>query len=561
MTGPGQADLVVVGGWRFDPGSAGPELGGLAVRHGRIAAVSTDADIAALAGPATRRIDLAGGLVLPGFVDAHVHPAQGGLEASQCDLTGGSTRAGYLETVADYVAGSAAKGGSTRWVLGGGWSMDAFPGGVPTAADLDTVTGDRPVYLPNRDHHSAWVNTAALRLAGLTAQSPDPADGRIERDAAGEPSGALHEGAMDLVGRLVPAHDPATLVRAVLDGQRHLHRLGVTGWQDAIIGASSLMPDFFDAYLAADAAGQLTGRVRGALWWDRFGGVDQLDHLIDRRKRAAGCRRFSAGAVKIMVDGVCETRTAALLDDYLDPATGHADGTRGLEFVDAVALHAAARVLTGAGFQIHLHALGDAAVRNSLDALAATMGGGPAADLRHHIAHLQVVHPDDVPRFAELGVAANCQALWACADEPMTELTLPVLGRTRSRWQYPFRAIAAAGARLALGSDWPVSSADPLAIVQTAVTRSVPGDPSGGAFLPDQRLGLAEALTAATLGGNYLNFTDAVAGRLRPGFSADLTVLDRNLFAGPPTALTEATVLGTLVDGGWVYRHDALRAS
>ena len=538
-------ELIIVGGTRF--GTAGAEPGGLAVIDGLISAVGPDDELRNLAGPRTEVVDLAGGFVLPGFQDAHVHPGQGGWERAGCDLTGSGGRAGYVARITAHAATLPVGG----WVLGGGWSMDAFPGGVPTAGELDPLTGGRPAYLPNRDHHSAWVNTEALRRAGIDAHTPDPVDGRIERDAAGNPTGALHEGAMHLVGAIVPTPDIDDLRRALLTGQAYLHSLGITGWQDAIVGDSPLMPDFFDAYLELDAAGLLTARVAGALWWDRGAGVEQLPFLVDRRAQSGGAR-FSAPAVKIMLDGVCETGTAALLADYLHD--GRPDGNRGMFFVDPDRLADYATALDAAGFGIHLHALGDAAVRVALDALEYARKENGPSDNRHHIAHLQVVDPADVPRFGRLDVTANCQALWACADPPMTELTLPVLGEPRSSWQYPFGAIHAAGGRLALGSDWPVSSPDPLAIVQTAVTRTVPDEAGGSPFLPGQRLDLTVALTAATAGSAHVNRLDDRTGRLRPGFAADLALLDRDPFTVLPTEIADLQVVGTIVAGRWVHR-------
>ena len=538
-------DLIIVGGTRF--GADGAEPGGLAVTDGLISAAAGDDELRSLADRRTEIVDLAGGFVMPGFQDAHVHPGQGGWERAACDLTGLDGRAGYAARIADHVATLPTDG----WVLGGGWSMDAFPGGLPTAAELDPLTGGRPAYLPNRDHHSAWVNTVALRRAGIDAHTPDPVDGRIERDAAGNPTGALHEGAMHLVGGIVPEPGAGDLRRALLAGQAHLHSFGITGWQDAIVGDSPLIPDFFDAYIDLDNAGLLTARVAGALWWNRAAGAEQLPFLVDRRERARG-PRFAAPAVKIMLDGVCETRTAALLADYLQD--GRPDGTRGMFFVDPDRLAGYATALDAAGFGIHLHALGDAAVRVALDALEAARKSNGPSDNRHHLAHLQVVDPTDVPRFARLDVTANCQALWACADSAMTELTLPVLGEPRSSWQYPFGAIHAAGGRLALGSDWPVSSPDPLAIVQTAVTRTVPEDHGGPPFLPKQRLDLTVALTAATAGSAHVNRLDDRTGRLRPGFAADLALLDRDPFTVPPTEISGLGVVGTVVAGRWVHR-------
>lgn len=479
----------------------------------------------------------------PGFTDAHVHPIQGGLERLRCDLSELDTREEYLAAIAEYVATR-----DDAWVLGGGWSMAAFPGGTPLAADLDRVAPDRPVFLPNRDHHGAWVNSRALEIAGIDASTPDPPDGRIERDADGRPSGTLHEGATALVSRHLPRTTGADYRRALLEGQRYLHSLGVTSWQDAIVGAYSGMDDPGSTYVAAAASGELTAYVVGALWWERRQGVEQVEDLVGRRAALSG-GRFQATSVKIMQDGVAENYTAALLEPYLDRC-GHATDNHGHSFVDAAALKDAVHALDAAGFQVHVHAIGDRGARETLDAMA-----GTNRDLRHHVAHLQLVHPDDVPRFAELGVAANMQALWACYDEQMIDLTLPFLGAERSGWQYPFGAIHRAGGRLVAGSDWPVSTPDPLAAIHTAVTRTAYGD-SGRAgrdpFLPEQALDLATAFAAYTSGSAWANHRDD-AGSLAPGSVADLVALDRDPFAGPAEEIGAARVLSTWVEGQLVH--------
>ena len=309
--------------------------------------------------------------------------------------------------------------------------MAAFPGGTPLAADLDAVVPDRPVFLPNRDHHGAWVNSRALELAGITAETPDPPDGRIERLPDGSPSGTLHEGAMDLVARLLPGppagrRTPPGWSRA----SATCSRSGVTAWQDAIVGAYAGMADTGSTYLEAVANGDLVADVVGALWWDRELGLAQIPDLVERRRAQSG-GRFRATSIKIMQDGVCENFTAAMLSPYLD-GHGHATDNAGHSFVDAEELKEAVVALAAEGFQVHVHCIGDRGTREALDAFAAARAAGHDADLRHHIAHLQVIHPDDVPRFAELGVAANAQALWATHEPQMDELTIPFLGEERS---------------------------------------------------------------------------------------------------------------------------------
>ncbi len=519
--------------------------GSLLVEGGRIATVVGDEAALSGAGSHVRVVDLQGGLLAPGFVDAHVHAVQGGLERIRCDLSEGETREDYLAIIADH----ARTHPDAEWILGGGWAMSAFPGGTPTAADLDTVVPDRPVFLPNRDHHGAWVNSRALAIAAVDADTPDPPHGRFERDVVGFPSGTLHEGAMHAVARHAPVTDPDDYDAGLLAGQAHLHSLGVTGWQDAIVGDYAGMDDPGPVYLRAAERGDLTAYVVGALWWDRDRGEDQVASLVERRA-AYTHGRFRATSVKIMQDGVAENFTAAMTSPYLDRC-GHATDNRGHSFVEPGALQRYVVRLAAEGFQVHVHGIGDRGVREALDAFAAA---GPG-DLRHQVAHLQLVHPDDVPRFGELGVAANLQMLWAVLDDQMVELTLPFLGEERSRWQYPFGDLHRTGARLVAGSDWPVSTPDPLAAIHVAVNRTTYGaDGREGTepFLPDQALDLATAFAAYTSGSAWVNHRDD-AGVLRPGAVADLVVLDRDPFAGDLPDVGETHVVSTWVDGMPVF--------
>jgi predicted amidohydrolase YtcJ len=519
---------------------------GLLVEGENVSGVLSPDDLESYDGSADV-VDLAGGLVSPGFTDAHCHPIQGGLERTQCDLSDGSTREEYLAMVREY-----ADRHDGEWVTGGGWQMAAFPGGTPTATDLDTVVPDRPVLLHNRDHHGAWANSRALELAGITAATSDPADGRIERLADGSPQGTLHEGAVDLVARLLPGISPSGYAAGLVEGQRYLFALGVTAWQDAIVGAYPGMADTGSTYEDAIASGDLVADVVGALWWDRDLGLDQVAGLVERRRTQTG-GRYRATSIKIMQDGVCENFTAAMLSPYLD-GHGHATENAGHSFVDAEELKQAVVALAAEGFQVHVHCIGDRGTREALDAFEAARAAGHAGDLRHHIAHIQVSHPDDVPRFAELGVAANAQALWATHEPQMDELTIPFLGEERSTWQYPFGGLHRAGARLVMGSDWPVSSPDPIAAIHTAVTRTAYDDPREP-FLPEQAVDLTTAFAAYTSGSAWVNGRDRTdgAGVLAPGNAADLAVLDRDPFAGPDDEIGAARVVSSWVNGRRVY--------
>ena len=410
-----------------------PSVTALAVRQGRIVAVGDRSAAVAAAGSGAEVVDLAGGLLVPGLRDSHIHPMLGGLDQLACDLTAAPpTVEGYVDRVADYATDNPGR----HWLSGGGWAMTAFPGGLPTAAMLDPVTGSRPCYLVIRDRHGAWVNTAALRLAGITAGTPDPEDGRIERYPDGSPTGLLHEGATRLVSDLMPVPDLGHCVRALLRAQEYLHSLGFTGWHDAIIGDYLGYPDAYDAYRRADATGELTASVTGALWWDRGRGLEQIPAMVARRAESLQGKRFRATAVKIMVDGIVENGTAALLSPYLG---GHLCGS-GKQFVGPEDLLSAVASLDAEGFQVHMHAIGDAAVRMALDAIEALPDPGR---LRHQLAHLQVVDPSDVPRFGALGAVANVQMLWACLDEQMVALAVAGAGWDTGRHPVPVRLVAA----------------------------------------------------------------------------------------------------------------------
>ena len=521
----------------------------LAVSGGRIAAIGSYDEVAPVVTSRTEVRDLTGRWLLPGFHDAHVHPVQAGREMNQCDLTGTTDVGEYLELVRRYADAQPDR----PWISGGGWSMDSFVGGVPTAELLDGVCPDRPVYLPNRDHHSAWVNSRALQLAGIDDRTPDPPDGRIERRPDGAPSGALHEGAMGLVARLVPAASDEELVEALLAAQRYLHSLGVVGWQDALVGTGLGMSDSLPTYLTAHRRGELSAKVVLALWWDRERGLEQVPELVERR-RVAATAGLRATSVKIMQDGVCETHTAAMLQPYLDE-TGRATDNHGLSFVDARDLAAYVAALDSHDFQVHVHALGDRAVRDSLDAVRHAGSLNGTRGNRHHLAHLQVVSTSDLARFAELDVTATVQPLWACHEEAMDVLTLPYLSQSARDQQYVFGGLQRAGARLAFGSDWPVSSPAPLAGIEVAVTRRPPGQSEVAPLLADEALDLRQAIEAYTVGSAWVNRLEDSSGVLEVGYAADLVSVDRDVLTVEPSSLGAVGVRSTYVDG--VSVHEA----
>lgn len=546
------ADLAFVNGAVYTVDAARRWARAVAVAGGRIAAVGTDDRIRELVGPRTEVVDLGGRMLVPGFQDAHVHPPSGGLEMLRCNLSDAFSLPDHERIIAAY----AAEHPDAEWILGGGWSMSVFPGGNPSKDVLDRLVPDRPAFLTSRDGHTAWVNSRALEIAGLSEDTLDPPDGVIVRDARGRPAGALHEGAMSLVGKYVPEDTLEDWIAGLRLAQGYLHSLGITAWNDAIVGGP--FPTL-DAYRDLAGRGELTARVTGSLWWDRHRGEEQIEDLLAARERGrAG--RFAATSVKIMQDGIVENFTAATLTPYLDEH-GRPTGNSGKSFVDPEELKGYVTRLDALGFQVHFHALGDRAVREALDAIEAARAANGPGDRRHHLAHIQIVHPDDLPRFRELGAVPNAQPLWAQNEPQMVELTIPFLGPERSAWQYPFGSLVRAGATLAMGSDWSVSSANPLEEIHVAVNRAGFPDalyaPDGRSvtepFLPEERLDLPTAIAAFTMGSAYVHHLEGTTGSIEKGKAADLVVLDRNLFEHPVEEIHAARVQLTLVGGQRVF--------
>ena len=544
-------DLAFINGSVFDGVGAAPSKTDVGVRDGII--VTLDAgQVEAGTSSATRVIDMTGRLLLPGFVDAHVHPVEGGVERLGCDLSSGWTRENYLRTIADFVAGHR----DSAWIIGGGWQQAAFPGGAPLASDLDAISIDKPMVISNRDHHSAWVNSLVLNMLGIDRDYPDPEDGRIERDEDGNPTGTLHEGARTLALRLAPHPSRNDMYDGLIEAQRYLHSFGITGWQDALIGDyGSHSSDIVNVYQQAIDRGALRTRVNGAIWWDREEGEAQSGKVLSLRERFDS-EYFRVSAVKIMQDGITENKTAAMLDPYVMPHCSCRGDDSGISFLEPEKLNGYVALLDGLGVQVHFHAIGDRAVRESLDAVEYARVQNGDSGITHHIAHLQVVHPDDISRFSALGVAANIQALWASNDPQMVKLNLPILGEHRIAWQYPFASLFKSGAQLCAGSDWPVTSPDPWLGIHVAVNRQHPADHpdfNPEVFVPQERITLDAALRAYTSGSARINNRDGYTGAIREGYAADLVVADRNPFEHPDHEIGNTRTVETFFAGESVY--------
>lgn len=544
-------DVLFTGGAVF-VGEGDPRTDlAVGVTDGRITAVVAASEAERLCGPTTTTVDLAGALLSPGFQDAHIHPIGGGVEALQCDLTAAESAEDAVRTIAAYAAANPGE----EWILGGGWSMDHFVGGAPTRDLIDAVVGDRPVVLSSRDHHSAWANTRAIELAGLSADSVDPEDGRMERDAEGFPAGTFHEGAMNLFDEVKPVPTPELTYRGLMHAQSLLIAQGVTGWQDAWVGADGPGTGTLEAYERAVDEGTLRVHVTGSQWWERDRGLEQIPAIIarrDARVSSGTADRFQLGTVKMMVDGVAENFTAAMLDPYLD-AQGEHTCNHGIEFIEPEILNEAVRQIDAAGMQVHFHALGDRAVRSALDAVEAARNANGPSDGRHHLAHLQVVAAEDTGRFAEIDAVANLQMLWATHEEQLDTLTLPFMSARAATRQYPFGDLVRDGARIAAGSDWPVSTADPLAAIHIGVTRVGPETHAGPLGGEEQRLNLSTAFAAYTSGTAYVNHRDHDTGWIREGYLANLVVIEPNPFALAPEDLAHAAVAQTWIEGSRVY--------
>ena len=539
LTGPEPADLVLRHGAVYVGGATESRAESLAIRGDTLVYVGADAGSAEFIGSDTRVVELGGRLVLPGFHDAHVHPVSAGLEFLRCRL-GGVRR---LEELESRIRACAVAQAGRAWLEGGGWELPVFPDANPGRDALDALVPDRPALLRSADGHSAWANSRALEVAGISRETPDPAHGRIERDArTGEPSGTLRESAIDLVARAAPPTTPFELTEALRHSLGELARLGVVCAHEANATSAD-----WDAYLVWARSGASGPRVRAALALPvDWAAVDPLPSLLALRARAAG-PRLRATAVKLFLDGVIEARTAALLEPY------EGSDELGSPNFSPEALDALVTRFDAAGLPVHMHAIGDRAVRLGLDAIESAREANGARDTRNTIAHLELVSPYDLPRFATLGVVPNLQALWAQADPYITELTIPLIGDERSLGLYPIGSLFANATVVAAGSDWPVSSANPLEAIEVAITRRAEDAGPGPGWLPEQRADLAQMLAADTSGGAWLDAEERERGTLEPGKRADLVVLDRDLFALEPHEISTVRVLWTIADGETIW--------
>jgi predicted amidohydrolase YtcJ len=539
-------ELVLLNARVYTVDDARSRASAVAIEDGRIVYVGDDEGARALAGATTRMVDLGGNMLLPAFQDPHSRFVASGTAMSGCVVFDLPDAAAVLAAIRACVAADP----QAEIIRGEGWTMDLFSDGPPRKELLDAIDSTRPLVFGDADGHALWVNSKALATYGISADTADPPGGMIAREPdSGAPRGTLHEAsAMELVTEQWPPYTDEDITTGIATATGYYHSIGITAVNESIVkleGRSAYRS--LPALAALNDAGQLAMRLSASLAWTSDAGREQLEAFkAARDKYSHG--RLRVDTVKFWADGVVETRTAMLLEPYSD-----APETRGLMMIPREELMWAVPAAAQAGFQAHIHTIGDATARYALDALEVVAGDEAARKDRHYLTHVQFVHPDDIPRFKALGVTANFQPLWAYEDEYITELTRPRVGPTRIHWTYPMAAIANTGARLAFGSDWAVSSANPLEGMEVAITRSDPYEDGMPEFLPEQAVSLEQAIAAYTRDAAYLNALDSVSGTIEVGKYADLVVLDHDLFAIAPQQLSEVKVTATLLEGDVVY--------
>lgn len=491
-------------------------------------------------------IDARGRLIVPGFGDGHAHPMFGGYEFLGPVLKGKSTLQELLASVKKF----ADENPDMPWIQGGSYESWMVPGGEFDARWLDDVVPDRPVVLRATDYHTVWCNTAALSAAGITADTPDPEIGWIMRREDGTPMGTLREwDAVDLVLNVAPERTLDEKVLALELAGREFARTGITWVQDAWVD-----PGMAEAYVAAAQEGKLGIRYNLALRADPKKWREQLDWMVSTRKLFDNIDQVSCNTVKFFADGVIEGHTAALRQAYTDDPHNH-----GMPCWDWDELRACVSAVDDLGFQPHIHAIGDEGLHEAINAIEfAQKANRSQSHPRPVITHVQLLDPADLPRFAQLGIVANFEALWACNDPLQSELTAPHVGHEREMWQYPMKSMLDSGAPISMGSDWPVTDLNPLACMEVAITRLVPEDPTSTVWNPGERLSPVEAVTAYTLGSAYQAGADHLWGSIEVGKAADFAILNQNIFDIAPTDIHTIQVDGTWCGGKQIFsRKDA----
>ncbi len=539
------ADLALINGrlWTGEGQSSFVEA--VAVRGNMIVKTGRTAEIKQMVDQRTQVIDLGGRLVTAGFNDAHVHFLGGSLSLSEVDLNGAGTVAQMLTRIAAY----AKKHPEAPWIKGRGWEYTKFPGGLPTKSYLDAIIRDRPVFLSAYDGHSAWVNSKALELAGVTDQTKFEGYGEIVRNPAGEATGALKEGAQSLVRSLIPEPTREQKLEALRRGMKMASSLGLTSIQNA-----SGSPEELELYDELLKLNQLTLRVSVAFSVGERTKPFDLDRYVKLKEKYQSNQMLRAGSVKIMLDGVIESHTAAMLEPYSDLPANTGAPLGELAIPTDVYRKLVAR-FDERGFQIYTHAIGDRAVREALNGYESAQNANKRYQARHRIEHIETVSPEDIPRFARIGVMASMEPIHA--DPGTVDVWVRAVGTARLPFSFPWSAMLKHGARLVFSSDWPAAiSIDPIRGLHNAVNRrTIDGQPPKG-WVPEQRISMTQALQAYTQAGAYSSFEENLKGRIAPGMLADLIVFSQDLFKIDQIKIHETRVVMTVFDGKVVYQRE-----
>jgi predicted amidohydrolase YtcJ len=537
----GGADLVFRSGAVYTVNEEQPWAEAVAIKGGKIIFVGRNEDAGPHISDTTEVVDIGQGLLLPGFHDSHMHPMRAGNRFLRCQMNG----LAWPDEVLAELKRCEKNLRPGQWLRGVGLADTLFASGGLHRSQLDAIAPDRPAFVTDDRGFLAWVNSAALAVAGIEASTANPEGGEIEREPdSKQPTGVLRYSATGPLYTRIPEPNEADLREALRLASEMANSFGITSSNEALV-----LKENWQAFVAADRAGELTLRVTGSLGWEWSEGLEQLSALRQRQE-AYSSPYFRADSVKLFLDGsLMANYGAALLAPYhnSDGQYGSLTPNNHQAILDAVI------AIDAAGMNVHMHALGDRAVRFGLDAIETAIQANPPRDRRHQIAHLELVHPDDLPRFAELGVTANYQALWAYLDGER-QAEIEAIGPDRASRMFAIRNMLDSGARVVFGSDWISESMNPLYSIQVAVTRRPP-DGSEPAWLPEQRITLEQALRAYTIDGARLAGQEQLTGSIEVGKAADLVLLERNLFEVDEMEISQVPVLRTLLDGRTVYRR------
>lgn len=541
------ADLVIKNATIYTVNAARSWSQSLAILDGRLVYVGTDKGADAFIGSQTRVVDLKERLLLPGFHDSHVHLVDGGIKLGMCNLSGAKSVNEILSRISSYVTENSEK----IWIIGSGWDQTLFPQANPSRDLLDSVVPDRPALFFSRDGHSAWINSGALEIAGITSKTPDPFGGRIEHNPKTvEPTGTLRGEAINIVKQFIPETTSQEYRNGLLRALERANSFGIISLQDA-----KAEKEYIEAYSVLQREGNLTARVRLALPFNHARDDEEQIQQFLKLHQSYQSPRLNAGTVKLFIDGVFDDKSVALLEPYMGMPANDSNAYGVLNFEEEHLNRLVSR-LDSLGFQVHMHAIGDRAIRIGLDAIEFARRINGYNDLRHNITHLHLTHPSDIPRFHQLGVVANFQPFFPGVYDYHIEIVAPLVGPKRFKYLYPIRSIMDNGAVVAAGSDWPVTTLNPLHAIEVAITRQAIGEKNSPALNPEQRLDLARIIEAYTIAGAYVNFEDQVSGSIEVGKWADFIVLDKNIFEIPIYEIHTAKVIWTVLEGCEVFKSE-----